>query len=595
MAVFVAEGAIDGTKGVVGLALAARERRRARRDDRPAPATTVVTMRGAIGELDIDATRRRSRVATSCSRSSCAIARASRRCATSCSPTYGKKKIKLDVVKAGDAQPGRSPARRPADPRRRLGHRRQARAGRSRCCSHLAANGWVGVNANYRLSPKATFPDHLVDLKKAIAWYREHADEHGADPDFCASPAVRPAATSARWSRSPRTTPSTRRLRGRRHDVQAAVPFYGVYDFTNRNGTWPKRTVRQFFEPMVMKKKLRRGPRGVRQGVTDRSGARRRAAVLRRPRRPRHARAGGGRARVRGAAAGGVRRAGALRRDEGRRARLRRVPVVPHRPRDRRLERFLHSVHEQYLEGRTRRRSVRARRPPTAAGRKLEHVLTLGGGGLRRHARRGGLPGRGPRVAGGQRHPEGLSPTTSRPATSRATSSPSEYVKRCRWWQGQLYEGGWAGITWPKAYGGRGGKPIEEAIFGEEQAKCGVSVGVFAVAHRHGRRRRSCSTAPTSSRSASSRRCCGARSCGASCSASPAPAPTSPRSKTRAVRDGDEFVVNGQKVWTSNAQHSDWGILLARTDPDAPQHRGITYFVRRHDARRASTSGRCGR
>jgi len=48
---------------------------------------------------------------------------------------------------------------------------------------------------------------------------------------------------------------------------------------------------------------------------------------------------------------------------------------------------------------------------------------------------------------------------------------------------------------------------------------------------------------------------------------------------TRAVLDGDEYVVNGQKVWTSNADHSDWGILLARTDIDAPRHRGITYFL----------------
>ena len=119
---------------------------------------------------------------------------------------------------------------------------------------HLAAAGWVGFNANYRLSPGATFPDHLVDLKRALAWIREHAAEYGADPDFVCvtggSAGGHLTALMALTANDPRYQPGFEHVDT---SLKAAVPFYGVYDFTNRNGTWDPRTWPMFLEPWVVK------------------------------------------------------------------------------------------------------------------------------------------------------------------------------------------------------------------------------------------------------------------------------------------------------------------------------------------------------
>ena len=93
--------------------------------------------------------------------------------------------------------------------------------------------------------------------------------------------------------------------------------------------------------------------------------------------------------------------------------------------------------------------------------------------------------------------------------------------------------------------------------------------------HRHPRHRGAEGRA-TSARSSPARRC------GASSSPSPGPAPTSPASPRRAVRDGDEWIVNGQKVWTTLAHLAKWGMLVARTDPDAAEAQGHDLLRRRH-------------
>ncbi|MCC5952883.1 MAG: alpha/beta hydrolase [Acidimicrobiia bacterium] len=118
----------------------------------------------------------------------------------------------------------------------------------------MAQQGWVCFNVDYRLSPMATFPDHLVDVKRAIAWVREHADAYGVDPDMVAitggSAGGHLTSLAALTANDPAYQPG---FEDADTSVQAAVPFYGVYDFTNRNGAWPPQVVSDFLAPVVMK------------------------------------------------------------------------------------------------------------------------------------------------------------------------------------------------------------------------------------------------------------------------------------------------------------------------------------------------------
>lgn len=163
-------------------------------------------------------------------------------------------------------------------------------------------------------------------------------------------------------------------------------------------------------------------------------------------------------------------------------------------------------------------------------------------------------------------------------ASSMTRASSEGHVERCQAWQRTLYDGGWAGITWPKEYGGRGGTANEARIFNEEQAGFDVTTGAFAVAIgmvgptliAHGTPEQQQQFLDPMLRGDE-----------LWCQLFSEPGAGSDLAglSTRAEFDGDEFVVNGQKVWNSGAQHSQWGILLARTDPAVPKHQGITYFV----------------
>jgi alkylation response protein AidB-like acyl-CoA dehydrogenase len=146
-------------------------------------------------------------------------------------------------------------------------------------------------------------------------------------------------------------------------------------------------------------------------------------------------------------------------------------------------------------------------------------------------------------------------------------------------WQRRLHDAGYAGISWPKEYGGRGATPSEELIFLEESERAGAPyVGCNFVSTLH--------AGPTIAAEGTPEQRARylppiLRGDNVWCQGFSEPEAGSDLAslRTRAVRDGDHYVVTGQKIWTSHAQVADYCELLARTDPDAPRHRGITWMV----------------
>src|SRR5262252_1457538 len=160
----------------------------------------------------------------------------------------------------------------------------------------------------------------------------------------------------------------------------------------------------------------------------------------------------------------------------------------------------------------------------------------------------------------------------------RASESSQERFEFLRAWQKKMYQAGWVGIHWPKEYGGRGASLIEQTIFIEEMARAAAPplVNVLGLML----------LGPTliSYGSEAQKKRFLANILSADeiwCQGYSEPNAGSDLAslRTEAVLDGDHFVVNGQKTWTSFGHHADWCFGVVRTDPDAPKHKGLTYML----------------
>jgi alkylation response protein AidB-like acyl-CoA dehydrogenase len=147
-----------------------------------------------------------------------------------------------------------------------------------------------------------------------------------------------------------------------------------------------------------------------------------------------------------------------------------------------------------------------------------------------------------------------------------------------RRWQQAKYDAGFGAIYFPKDVGGRGGTSLQNMIFMQEEARYDVPVtahfmivnrGCCSLLMKHGTPEQQALIPPS------------LRSDHIWCQLFSEPGAGSDLAglRTRAEKDGDHWVINGQKIWTSNAQMAEWGVLLARTDPNVPKHKGLTFFI----------------
>ena len=153
----------------------------------------------------------------------------------------------------------------------------------------------------------------------------------------------------------------------------------------------------------------------------------------------------------------------------------------------------------------------------------------------------------------------------------------ADHILRARAWQKLKSDNGWACLSWPKEYGGRAASSMELIIWGQEESQYDVPVGPYAIGLGM--------CGPTMIAYASDEhkterlpRMSAGEDIWCQLFSEPGAGSDLANLRTRCEKDGDDWIINGQKIWTSGAHYCDWGILVTRSDPTVPKHKGLTFF-----------------